>query len=252
MLWSSDAVRLCRAQRRLHHRQLDHAAKAQPRRRRAGPRQDRPAQRRAGCAADGDEGAAARLSKGHAGGQGAGVRGGRRARIVPGGDRRHGARHAPRPRAAARSRGARLQHRDRPRRLAGARRWACRSAAPTTSPARSSSAPRPRAAPSPNCRSPRCRRSSRRSPPRSTRCSTVERSVASRTSFGGTAPARVRAADPQRAGKVSLRMNRLRRLSAGDPRRRRRAGRWPAAARRARRSRRPTSPNTYPRTYPSD
>ena len=33
----------------------------------------------------------------------------------------HGARHAARPRAAARGRGARLQHRDRPRRLAGAR-----------------------------------------------------------------------------------------------------------------------------------
>ena len=88
--------------RRVHDRQLDHAAKAQPRRRRAGARQDRPAQRRARCIADGDEGAAARLSEGHAGGQGAGVRGGRRARTVPRGDGRHGARHAARPRSAAR------------------------------------------------------------------------------------------------------------------------------------------------------
>ena len=55
--------------------------------------------------------------------------------------------------AAARGRGARLQHRDRSRRLAGARRSGCRSAAPTTRPARSSSAPRRAAAPSPNCRS---------------------------------------------------------------------------------------------------
>ena len=48
VLWSSDAVRLYPAERRFHHRQLDHAAKAQPRRRRAGARQDRPAQRLAG------------------------------------------------------------------------------------------------------------------------------------------------------------------------------------------------------------
>jgi argininosuccinate lyase len=41
------AVRLRRAVGRLHHRQLDHAAEAQPRRRRAGPRQERPRDRRA-------------------------------------------------------------------------------------------------------------------------------------------------------------------------------------------------------------
>ena len=75
VIWCQRRVRLYPAQRRVHDRQLDHAAKAQPRRRRAGARQDRPAQRRACRAADGDEGPAARLSKGHAGGQGPGVRG---------------------------------------------------------------------------------------------------------------------------------------------------------------------------------
>ena len=58
----------------LLHRLLDHAAEAQPRRGRAGARQDRPDPRRAGGAADGDEGPAARLFQGHAGGQGAGLR----------------------------------------------------------------------------------------------------------------------------------------------------------------------------------
>ena len=52
------------AVRCVHHRLLDHAAEAQSRRRRTGARQDRPHRRRADRAADGDEGAAARLSKG--------------------------------------------------------------------------------------------------------------------------------------------------------------------------------------------
>ena len=49
--------------------------------------------RRAGRAADGDEGPAARLCQGHAGGQGAGVRRRRRLGAVARRDRRHGARH---------------------------------------------------------------------------------------------------------------------------------------------------------------
>ncbi len=58
------------AVRPLHHRLLDHAAEAQSGRRRTGARQDRPHHRRAAGAADRDEGIAARLPEGHAGGQG--------------------------------------------------------------------------------------------------------------------------------------------------------------------------------------
>ena len=54
----------------VHHRLLDHAAEAQSGRRRTGARQGRPHRRRAHGAAGGDEGTAARLSEGHAGGQG--------------------------------------------------------------------------------------------------------------------------------------------------------------------------------------
>ena len=194
VIWCERPVRLHPAQRCVHHRQLDHAAKAQPRRRRAGARQDRPAQRLAGRAADGDEGAAARLSKGHAGGQGSGVRGVRRARTVPRGDDRHGARHAgpiasgcaPSP---ARGFSTATDLADWLVRALG-----CRSAGPITSPARSSSAPRPGAARSPNCRSPNCRRSSRAITAAVFDVLDVDRSVASRTSFGGTAPVRVREA----------------------------------------------------------
>ena len=83
------------ALRQVHHRLLDHAAEAQPGRRRTGARQDRPGDRRAHRSADRDEGAAARLSKGHAGGQAG--RDGSVCRAVAGdpGDDRHG----PRPRA---------------------------------------------------------------------------------------------------------------------------------------------------------
>ena len=42
VLWMSDGFRFVAPERRLHDRQLDHAAEAQPRRRRAGARQDRP------------------------------------------------------------------------------------------------------------------------------------------------------------------------------------------------------------------
>ena len=56
--------------RQVHHRLLDHAAEAQPGRGGAGSRQGRTHRRRADGAARGDEGPAARLSEGHAGGQG--------------------------------------------------------------------------------------------------------------------------------------------------------------------------------------
>ena len=68
--------------RHLHHGLLDHAAEAQSRRGRAGARARRPHRRRAHRAVDGDEGAAARLSEGHAGGQGRRHRCARRAASV--------------------------------------------------------------------------------------------------------------------------------------------------------------------------
>ena len=88
---------------RVHHRQLDHAAEAQSGRGRAGAGQDRAGHRRAGRAADRDEGPAAGLCQGHAGGQGAGVRRRRGLGAVARRDRRHGARHDARPRADARA-----------------------------------------------------------------------------------------------------------------------------------------------------
>ena len=101
VLWTSAAVRLRAAVGRLHHRLLDHAAEAQPRRRRAGAR-PRPAAIIGALhrPADRDEGPAAGLFEGHAGGQGGHLRRPPGAVAVP---RRHG-RHGPRP--GARRRGA--------------------------------------------------------------------------------------------------------------------------------------------------
>src|SRR5581483_6775293 len=81
---------------------------------------DRPDHRRADRAPDRDEGPAARLSKGHAGGQ-AGRDGGvcRAVACDPRHDR-HGARSRARRSANEGRRGRRLRHRDRSRRLAGA------------------------------------------------------------------------------------------------------------------------------------
>jgi argininosuccinate lyase len=67
-------LRLHRPGRPLLHRQLDHAAEAQPRRGRAGARQERPRDRPPDGAADADEGPAADLQQGQPGGQGAAVR----------------------------------------------------------------------------------------------------------------------------------------------------------------------------------
>ena len=85
-------------------RLLDHAAEAEPGRGRADPGEAGPDRRGAGRAPDGDEGAAARLFQGHAGGQGAGLRRRRRADAGAGGDGRDGGRHGAEPerlRAAA-------------------------------------------------------------------------------------------------------------------------------------------------------
>ena len=120
VIWTSPLVGLVRLIRQVHHRLLDHAAEAQSRCGRTGARQDRPRHRRAHRAADRDEGPAARLSKGHAGGQ-AGRDGGLRRAVArdPRHDR-HGARSRARRGADEGGCRRRLCHRDRSRRLAGA------------------------------------------------------------------------------------------------------------------------------------
>ena len=132
VLWTSPLVGFLRAVRQVHHRLLDHAAEAQSRRRRAGARQDRPHRRRAQRAADGDEGPAARLSEGHAGGQGRDHGRARRARAVALGHDRHGARHGA-GRGAHEEGGRRRATPPRPISPTGwCARWTCRSARPTT------------------------------------------------------------------------------------------------------------------------
>jgi hypothetical protein len=116
-------------------RLLDHAAEEEPRRGRADPGQDRAHPRGDGRAPDGDEGPAARLFQGHAGGQGAGLR---RRRQPDAGARRdggHGARHDRQTRRAARGRASGFSTATD---LADwlVRGSACRSARRITSPAR--------------------------------------------------------------------------------------------------------------------
>ena len=121
--------------RRLLDRQFDHAAEEEPGRRRAGPRQGRPAHRRPRRAARHAQGPAARLQPRPAGGQGAGLR-----RVdtlhllLPAMHRadRDAARSTPTRLEAARAAG--LLARDRHRRVAGAAST-CRSARRTRSPA---------------------------------------------------------------------------------------------------------------------
>ena len=180
------------AVRPVHHRLLDHAAEAQPGRRRAGARQDRAHHRRAAGAADRDEGTAARLPEGHAGGQGR--RDGRalRALAVDRGDDRHGARHGAGRRAHARSRRRRLFDRDRSRRLAGERAEdAVPRRAPCHRPDRRQGGVRRRAARMP-CRS----HAMQAIEPRITKdvfeVLSADNSVKSRVSYGGTAPKNVR------------------------------------------------------------
>ncbi len=87
------AIRLHQALRRVLDRLVDHAAEAQSRRGRTRARQDRPDRRRAHRPAHGDEGPAARLFQGHAGGQGGRVRRLPHARALPRRDDRHGRGH---------------------------------------------------------------------------------------------------------------------------------------------------------------
>jgi argininosuccinate lyase len=113
------ARRLHRHRRPLLHRQLDHAAEEEPRRARAGTRQDRPRQRPPDGAAHADEGPAARVQQGQPGRQGAAVRHGRHRRRHAAHLRRDGRGHHREAGRDARGRAAGLLHRDRPRRLPG-------------------------------------------------------------------------------------------------------------------------------------
>ena len=150
-------------------------------------------------AAGRDEGPAARLSEGHAGGQGGRDRRARRAVAVPRRDDRHGARHGARPGAHEGGGRRRLCDRDRSRRLAGAH---AEDAVP-----RGASHHRPhrgggragRRRRSTGCRSPTCRRSSRASPRRSSPCCRSSARSKSRTSYGGTAPDERRARSQEMA-----------------------------------------------------
>ena len=152
--------------------------------------------------ADGDEGAAARLWQGHAGGQDPGVRGGRRARTLPCRDHRDGARScAPTASACATPPATAL-----PPRPIWPTGWCgspgCRSAARITRPAQivkraealgCTLAEMPLAelqAVEPAITAGRLQ------------CARPATSVASRTSYGGTAPDRVRAAIAARKAKV--------------------------------------------------
>ena len=83
-------VRVRHDGRRVLHRLVDHAAEEEPGRRRARARQDRPGLRRPHGSAHGDEGPAARVQQGHAGGQGGRLRRRRHPRRLPARRRRHG------------------------------------------------------------------------------------------------------------------------------------------------------------------
>ena len=105
---------------------------------------------------------------------------------------RHGARHGARRRAHAQGRRRGLFDRDRPRRLAGAH---AQAAVPRSAPchrADRGAGGGGQAFRSTSCRSPTCRRSSRASPRTVFGVLSVDSSVKSRTSYGGTAPKNVR------------------------------------------------------------
>ena len=184
-------VRLGHARRRVVDGLVDHAAEEESRRRRARPRQVRPAHRQPHRAARHPEGPALRLQPRPAGGQGAGVRHGRAAAAGPAGDDRDDRDAALRHRAhgAHPPRGLRTRHRHR--RVARPRA-ACRSARRTRSPARACAARggARRRAVGPHRRRPRrdLAAPDARRPRRAHACAG---SLDSRSAFGGTAPARV-------------------------------------------------------------
>ena len=188
------AVRLRAHGRGVLERQLDHAAKAQSRCRRAGARQERPDRRQPERPAADPQGPAARLQQGPAGGQGAAVRRRRQLGPLPRGERRYDRGHGGRP-LRAWPPPPRSAIRPRPISPTG---WcassACRSAMRMASRRRRCGGPKRSASISPTCRSRSCRRSSRASRAEAQDVLAVERSIASRNSFGGTAPEQVRAA----------------------------------------------------------
>ncbi len=108
-------------------------------------------------------------------------------------DRRHGPRHGAGQGGDAEGGGRRLLDRDRPCRLAGPGSRPHLPRRRTRSPAASSASPRSGEPPAPPADARRdAGRSSRGSPRRSSAVLGVTRSVASRTSYGGTAPQNVR------------------------------------------------------------
>ncbi len=182
------AVRLRQAQRQVHHRLVDHAAKAQSGCRRAGARQDRPHPRRAHLAAGGDEGPAARLFQGHAGRQGSRLRRARFAQPVAGGDDRHGGRPDGQPGTHAGC-GRMPDFPPPPMSPTGwCRRPTSRSARRTTSPGRSWRWPNSGACGLDGLTIEDFKSIDQRIDSRIHKVLSVEASVRSRKSYGGTAP----------------------------------------------------------------
>ena len=112
-------LRLHRPRRPLLHRLVDHAAEEEPRRARAGARQDRPRRRPPDGAAHADEGPAAGLQQGQPGGQGAALRHRRHAR----GHAAHLLRDGRRHQRQARGDGARRAARATPPRPTSPTTW---------------------------------------------------------------------------------------------------------------------------------
>ena len=141
ILWATKEFGFVGARRRLLHRVEHHAAEEEPRHRRAGPRQGRPADRQPGRPARDAQGAAAGLQPRPAGGQGAGLRLRRHARGAA-------ARRSPAwsRRCASTPSGwpswRRRASRSPPTSPSGWSARACRSGSPTRSPARAYAAAR--------------------------------------------------------------------------------------------------------------
>ena len=160
-----------------------------------------------------------------------------------------------------RRRRRRLLHRHRPRRLAGA---PAGTAVPRGAPCDRRGGEAGRGAGLsiwPTCRSPNCRRSNRGITADVYEVLTPQASVASRTSYGGTAPDQVRAADRALEGKAQMiahshpmlwppplrrRGGRLRQAGRSRPARRRSGAPRPRPRPPPRSARRPTTPATPP------
>ena len=177
-----------------------HAAEAQPGRRRAGPRQERPRHRQPRAGADAAQGPAAGVQPRPAGGQGAAVRLRRHAARYARGRRRHAPHAALRRRARPRGGSRRLRARDGPRRPPRA----TRRAVPRGARGRRRLVAELRAH-GPDVRGADARRLPRRPPAfgEDILSLDIEASLAARSATGGTAPARV--AEQREAARARLR-----------------------------------------------